>query len=94
MSQETIMWILTAVLGGVDISTLVAVAIIVLKGVSKRVEDSTGIKGEVTKLNKKLSQVIEYDQELKCKYDALMLEMKGIKANGYQSIGTNREAKK
>lgn len=89
MSQEVIIWIISLVLGGVDIATLVSVAVVVLKGVAKRVEDSTGLKGELGKLNKKLSEVLEQDQELKCKYDALMLELKGIKDNACKRIGTH-----
>lgn len=92
MDKELIIWILTAVLGGIDVGSLIAVAIAILKGVSKRVEDSTGIKKEVAKLNSKLAKVIEQNEQLKEENHNLMLEMKGIKQNG--RIGTNREIKK
>lgn len=86
MSQELIIWILSAVLGGVDLGGFVAVAVIILKGVAKRVEDSTGIKGEVSKLNKNLAKMIEQNEKLKEENHNLMLEMKGIKVNAGKRI--------
>lgn len=86
MSQELIIWILSAVLGGVDLGGFVAVGIIILKGVTKRVEDSTGIKGEVSKLNKNLSRMIEENEKLREENRALILEMKGIKVNAGKRI--------
>lgn len=86
MSQELIIWILSAVLGGIDLGGFVAVGIIILKGVTKRVEDSTGIKGEVSKLNKNLSRMIEENEKLREENRALILEMKGIKVNAGKRI--------
>ena len=86
MSQELIIWILSVVLGGIDLGGFVAVGIIILKGVTKRVEDSTGIKGEVSKLNKNLSRMIEENEKLREENRALILEMKGIKVNAGKRI--------
>lgn len=94
MDKELIMWILTAVLGGIDVGSLIAVAIVILKGVSKRVEDSTGLKGEVAKLNSNLSTVIEQNKRLKEENYNLMLEMKGLKVHASKGIGIHSEIKK
>ena len=93
MDKELIIWILTAVLGGIDVGSLIVVAIAILKGVSKRVQDSTGLKGEVVKLNKNLAKVIEQNEHLKEENHNLMLEMKGLKAYGGKGIGVHREIK-
>ena len=94
MDKELIIWILTAVLGGVDIGTMISVAIVILKGIKKRLEDSTGIKRDVVQLNKNLSKVIEQNEQLKEENRSLMLEMKGIKSYGDKGIRVHREAKK
>lgn len=94
MDKELIIWILTAVLGGVDIGTMISVAIVILKGIKKRLEDSTGIKRDVIQLNKNLSKVIEQNEQLKEENRSLMLEMKGIKSYGDKGIRVHREAKK
>lgn len=94
MDKELIIWILTAVLGGIDIGTMISVAIAILKGVKKRVEDSTGIKKDVAQLNKNLSKIIEQNEQLKEENRSLMLEMKGIKSYGDKGIRVHREAKK
>ena len=94
MDKELIIWILTAVMGGIDVGSLIAVAIAILKGVSKRVEDSTGLKGELRALNKNLAKAIEQNEQLKEENRSLMLEMKGIKSYGDKGIRVHREAKK
>lgn len=86
MSQELIIWILSAVLGGIDLGGFIAIAVIILKGVTKRVEDSTGIKGEVAKLNKNLRRMAEENEKLRETNEALILEMKGIKVNAGKRI--------
>ena len=79
MDQQTIMLIISGVLAILETGSWVGIASYIVKFVSKKVEDSTGLKGELGKLNKKLSEALEQNAELKCRYDALMLEMKGIK---------------
>ena len=87
------MLIISGALTILQTGSFVGIAAFLVKLISKKVEDSTGLKGELGKLNKKLSDALEQNNELKCRYDALMLEMKGIKQNGYQSIRKNREVK-
>lgn len=94
MDKELIIWILTAVMSGIDVGSLVAVAIVILKGVSKRVQDSTGLKGEVAKLNKNLAKAIEQNEQLKEENYNLMLEMKGLKSYAGKRIGVHSEIKK
>ena len=94
MDEQMIILIVSAALTFVQTGSFVGIATFLAKLMTKKLEDSTGLKGDLGKLNKKLSEVAEQNQVLQCKYDALMLEMKGIKQNGYQSIGKNREAKK
>lgn len=94
MDKELIIWILTAVMGTIDVGSLIAVAIAILKGVSKRVEDSTGLKGELKALNKNLAKAIEQNEKLKEENHNLMLEMKGLKGYAGKGIGIHREIKK
>ncbi len=94
MDKELIIWILTAVMGGIDVGSLVVVAIAILKGVSKRVQDSTGLKGDVAKLNKNLAKMIEQNEQLKEENRNLMLEMKGLKDYASKGIRVHGEIKK
>ena len=91
MDQQTIILIVSGAIALLETGSWVGIAAFIIKFVGKKVEDSTGLKGELGKLNKKLSEALEQNQELKCRYDDLMLEMKGIKQNG--CIRKNREAK-
>lgn len=93
MDQQTIILIISGAVSLIQTGSWVGIAVFLVKLISKKVEDSTGLKGELGKLNKKVSEMLEENQELKCKYDAFMLEMKGIKQNAYKRIGENREAK-
>ena len=94
MDNEMIVWIVVSIISAVETGSWVGIAIFLIKSISKKVEDSTGLKGDLAKLNKKLSEVLEENQELKCRYDAFMLEMKGFRTNACESIRKNREAKK
>ena len=89
MSNEMIIWICSIALGGVDIASLIAVAVFILKGVAKRVEDSTGLKGELGKLNKRLSEALEQNEELKSRLDTYALEVKGLKQNVSKNVRKN-----
>lgn len=91
MDQQMIVLIISGALALLETGSWIGIAAFIVKFVGKKVEDSTGLKGELGKLNKKLSEALEQNQELKCRYDALMLEMKGIKQNG--CIRKNREVK-
>ena len=91
MDQQTIILIVSGAIALLETGSWVGIAAFIIKFVGKKVEDSTGLKGELGKLNKKLSEALEQNKELKCRYDALMLEMKGIKQNG--CIRKNRETK-
>ena len=94
MDQQTIILIISGALALIETGSWVGIAAFIIKFVGKKVEDSTGLKGELGKLNKKLSETLVQNEELKSRYDALMLEMKGIKQNACKRIGENREAKK
>ena len=93
MDQQMIILIISGVVSLIQTGSWVGIAVFLVKLISKKVEDSTGLKGELGKLNKKLAEVIEENEELKCRYDAFMLEMKGIKQYACKRIGENREAK-
>ena len=94
MDKELIIWILTAVMGTVDVGSFKKKKKIILNGVAKRVQDSTGLKGELKALNKNLAKAIEQNEKLKEENHNLMLEMKGLKAYAGKGIGIHREIKK
>lgn len=94
MDKELIIWILTAVLSTVDVGSFIVIAKIILRGVAKRVQDSTGLKGEVAKLNKNLAKMMEQNERLKEENYNLLLEMKGHKDYAGKGIGVHREIKK
>lgn len=91
MSQELIIWILSASLGFLDIGAFVVIGIHIIKGVSKRVSESTNLKSEVAKLNKNLAKSVELNQKLLEQNEAMKLELRGFK-NG--NVGIHREIKK
>ena len=92
MDEQTLILIISGALTLLQTGSFVGIATFIARLISKKVEDSTGLKGELRKLNGKLSDALEQNEELKCRYEALMLEMKGIKQNACASIGKNRKA--
>ena len=94
MDQQTIILIIQGVITIFQTGSFVGIAAYLVKLISKKVEDSSGLKGELGKLNKKLSEVIQDNEDIKCRYDAFMLEMKGLKENADQIIRENGKATK
>lgn len=91
MDLQTIILIISGAIAVLETGSWVGIAAFLAKFIKKRIEDSTGLKGDLRQLNKQLSESLLENKELKCRLDALTLEMKGIKQNG--CIRKNREAK-
>lgn len=87
MDKEFIVLIITGALTLFQTGSWVGIAALLIKFIGKKVEDSTGLKAEVSKLNKKLYELVEEDEELKNKCEQIMLEMKGFVE--YGDVGKN-----
>lgn len=92
MDQQTIILIVSGAIALLETGSWVGIAAFLAKLISKKVEDSSGLKGELGKLNKKLSETLTQNEELKCRLDAYALEMKGLKQNACKIVGKNRKA--
>ena len=99
MDKELIIVIITTALGVLETGSWVGIAAFIrsfIKGkigeLKEKVEESAEIKSQLSILNRQLAEALHQNELLKEQYDTLMLEMKGIKENGY--LGKNGKAEK
>lgn len=81
MNSEAIYLIIMTVVAWLtaNVGTIVA-AVMTVKKVAKKVEDSTGLKKDLARLVKQNEELKLLNEELTCRLDGYALEMKGLKS--------------